>query len=159
MTVAKVFSVARFWGAASAAFILVFGGVCLAQDQSQWGDVGSFLVQSLAPGQQNEAYTWLPDNPDSARAREAIGIIYPAIVGSAGSVSIAVGHFTRIEAGFTRDAIITNLFGNNPRDARFFPDRIEITTDVLGPNDPRCCPSVAQRWSIPRNSWSAKAAR
>jgi hypothetical protein len=159
VAVAQMFSAARLWGAAVAAFLLVLGGACSAQDQSQWGDVGKFLVQSLAPGQQNEAFTWLPDNPDPARAREAIGIIYPVIVGAAGNTGIVVGHFTRIEAGFTRDAIVTKLFGYSPRDARFFPDHIEVTTDVLGPNDPRCCPTVAQVWSISRHSWNAEAAR
>jgi hypothetical protein len=36
---------------------------------------------------------------------------------------------------------IEEFFGVSPRDVRFSPGRIEVTTSVLMPDDPRCCPS------------------
>ncbi|MDW4549484.1 hypothetical protein R5H32_08985 [Defluviimonas sp. D31] len=127
-----------------------------AQDLPGWGDVRGFLTQTLAPGQEIASFAWVPDNPDPALAREAIGVIYPEIAGSAGNVDIRVAHFTRVEAGFTMNRAVSNVFGFEPRNARFLPDRIEVTTTVLGPNDPRCCPSVARVWTISRTDWSAR---
>ncbi|MDH5528603.1 MAG: hypothetical protein OEY05_01080 [Paracoccaceae bacterium] len=146
----------RYW---LAALLCLFGSAATSQDLSRWGDLEGFLVQSLAPGQQSAAFAWLTDSDDPSQMREAIGVVYPVIVGAAGNTGIVVGHFTRIEAGFVRDRIITNLFGYDPRDVRFYPDRILITTTVLGPNDPRCCPTVAQVWSISRTTWNAEHAR
>ncbi|WP_223999691.1 hypothetical protein [Aureimonas sp. SA4125] len=40
------------------------------------------------------------------------------------------------------------IFGVTPRDARFSRGRIEVTTSVQGPNDPRCCPTEEKRWVV-----------
>jgi hypothetical protein len=37
----------------------------------------------------------------------------------------------------------------------FFPDHVEVSTLTLGPNDPRCCPTLTKRWSIDLQSGEA----
>lgn len=141
--------------------LILSAALCLAnpgaqaQDLARWGDLHGFLVQSLAPNRMSEVFFWLPDNPDPAQAREAIGVVYPHIEGSAGNVDIVVGHFGRTDAGFVLDGTIANVFGFEPRDVRFLPDRIEVTTTTLGPSDPRCCPTATSVWSISRAGWQA----
>ncbi|MCW3782644.1 hypothetical protein [Defluviimonas salinarum] len=140
---------------AAALCAATFATAATAQDLSGWGDVRGFLIQTLAPGQEIAAFAWLPDNPDPALAREAIGVVYPEIVGSAGNVDIRVAYYARGDAGFSMNRTVSNVFGMEPRNAQFLPDQIEVTTTVLGPNDPRCCPSLARVWSISRTDWSA----
>ncbi|MEZ5913319.1 MAG: hypothetical protein R3D84_14780 [Paracoccaceae bacterium] len=63
--------------------LILSAALCLAnpgaqaQDLARWGDLHGFLVQSLAPNRMSEVFFWLPDNPDPAQAREAIGVVYP----------------------------------------------------------------------------------
>ncbi|MCB2137636.1 MAG: hypothetical protein KDE08_17100 [Rhodobacteraceae bacterium] len=133
---------------------LTFSGA-FAQDLSRWGDIEAFLIEALSPGEEIAAYAWLPDNPDPDLANEAIGVVYPVLVGAAGNTGIAAGHFYRFKDEMELNSLVTNLFGYDPRDARFFADRIEITTNVLGPNDPRCCPSKVQVWRLPRADFAA----
>jgi hypothetical protein len=40
-----------------------------------------------------------------------------------------------------------------PRDVTFLPDRIELTTTMPKPEDPRCCPTGTASWSIDRASF------
>lgn len=113
-----------------------------------WGDLDSLLLRSLSPTGAMEAAFWLPDNPDPTQATRALGVVYAYIPGSAGNTSIHVGRFMRSGSGFVLAGPVTGLFGHDPRDQAFFPGRVEITTTTLGPNEPRCCPTVPQRWSV-----------
>ena len=117
-------------------------------------DVQTLLAQTLGAGAV-QLY-WLPDSTDPAEAREALGVAYIPIEGSAGSVSIAAGHYAKGPQGFGRVGPVTELFGFEPRDARFLADRIEVTTTTLAPGDPRCCPTATTRWSIDRQSLAAE---
>jgi hypothetical protein len=123
-------------------------GSALAQD------VQTLLKQTLRA--EAEALYWLPDATDPAQAREALGVAYIPIEGSAGSVDIAVGYYARGPQGFGLVGGISELFGFEPRDARFLADRIEVTTTTLAPGDPRCCPTATTRWSIDRQSLAAE---
>ena len=120
------------------------GGSAAAQD------VQTLLARTLGSGA--DALYWLPDSADQAQAREALGIAYVPIEGSAGSVSIAAGYYAKGPGGFGFVGPVTELFGFEPRDARFLADRIEVTTTTLAPGDPRCCPTATTRWSIDRQS-------
>jgi hypothetical protein len=52
------------------------------------------------------------------------------------------GHFR-----FYREA--PGVFGADPRQATFSTGSISVTTTMPKPDDPRCCPSGQQRWTIP----------
>jgi hypothetical protein len=101
----------------------------------------------------------LADSNEPARATEALGVVYVPIKGSAGSVEIEIGYFRRSGKSFKLAGRVRGLFGMEPRDARFLPDRIEVTTTMPKPGDPRCCPTGTARWSIVRKSLVASRIR
>lgn len=43
---------------------------------------------------------------------------------------------------------VDEVLGQEPRNARFERGRIYVTTTVLGPDDPQCCPTKAHEWAI-----------
>jgi hypothetical protein len=88
---------------------------------------------------------WLPDSTTPARVSEAIGVLYREIDGQDGNVPIEMGHSSL--TGRLRDA-----YGVEPRDVRLLPDRIELTTTMPKPEDPRCSPTGTVGWSIDRAS-------
>jgi hypothetical protein len=120
-------------------------------------DVGALLGRTL--GQGAAALYWLPNSADAAAASEAIGVAYLPIVGAAGNVDIAVGYYTRGRQGFALAAPVSGLFGQEPREPSFLPDRIELTTTMPRPEDPRCCPTGTARWSIDRRTMTATRIR
>ncbi|MBC7158365.1 MAG: hypothetical protein H5U20_12790 [Rhodobacteraceae bacterium] len=122
-----------------------------APAQAEWGDLAATMAAALGDpaGWEGGAF-WMPDAAEPGRAREALAIVYPYIEGSAGSVGIEVAHFVRQGGGFAAAGRVQGLFGQSPRDIRFHPDRIELTTTMPNPGDPRCCPTGTARWAIPR---------
>ena len=118
-----------------------------AQAQS-WGNLDGLLTQSL--GRPISSAFWLPDNADPAQANEALGIVYSPVTGAASTMTIHIGLFVRTAQGFALSGVVTELFGQSPRDTLFLPDRIELTTTMPNPGDARCCPTGTARWSIPR---------
>jgi hypothetical protein len=124
------------------------GGSAAAQD------VGTLLAQTLGAGAV-QTY-WLPDSADPVQAREALGVAYIPIEGSAGSVSISVGYYAKGSDGFAFVGAVADLFGGEPRDQRFLADRIEVTTTMPAPGDPRCCPTGTARWAIDRGTLTAE---
>ncbi len=113
-------------------------------------DVPPRLAAALGP--EPLASYWMPN----AANTEAIGITYTEIEGAAGNTNINTGYFTGGPKTFALVGLIPDLFGESPRDAKFTEKRIEITTTMPGPNDPRCCPTVATRWAIDRKTLKAK---
>jgi hypothetical protein len=127
---------------------LILGLAPLARAQEVgWGNLDALLVP-LSPTGAMEAALFLPDTPDPLTATRALGVVYAHIPGSAGSVSIHPAIFTRGAGGGALYRQVSGLFGQSPRDAQFFPERIEVTTTMPGPDDPRCCPTLPVRWSI-----------
>lgn len=120
--------------------------------------IGAALAQAL--GAQSEVLQsyLIANDADPARATEAIGIVYTAIVGAAGNFDIAVGLFRRVEQGFVLVGRIDGIYGVDPRDARFLPDRIMLATTTLRANDARCCPSGTTVWTVPRATLTASGA-
>lgn len=132
--------------------------LCLANPAAAqgWGDLDSLLASSLAPsgGEVVGAY-FLPDSADPEAATEALGVVYEVIEGAAGNTTIAVGHFVKLGTGFTYAGPVAEVFGQEPREAAFLPDRIEVTTTMPREEDPRCCPTGASRWVIDRATLTA----
>lgn len=142
---------------------LLAAGLALAAPanaQESWGDLDRLLITSLlGPRAQLEGSWWLPDNADPALARTALGVTYFSIPGGGNSVSIATGYFIFTDSGWNLAAPVAGLFGHGPRDVVFLPDRIELTTTMPNPGDPRCCPTGEGRWSVDRNTGAATRLR
>ncbi len=117
----------------------------LAQD---WGNLDALIISQLTDGATPEMAQFMPDTADPATATRALAIAYVHIPGSAGSVSIDVGLFQRAGQGWSMTRRVDGLFGMGPENPAFGPGWVEITTSTLGPDDPRCCPSVKTRWRI-----------
>ncbi|SER82511.1 hypothetical protein SAMN04490244_103131 [Tranquillimonas rosea] len=129
------------------AILLALWTTCAAAQD--WGDLDGLLDRSLGDGRPLAAGGyWLPDNVDPAQARSALGVIYPVIVGAAGNFEIRAGIFRRTTTGFALSVPVSGLFGTRPRDAAFLSDRIEVTTTMPQPGEPRCCPTGTARWRI-----------
>jgi hypothetical protein len=82
------------------------------------------------------------------RQEDALVFIYSDIEGAAGNFDLKVALF-RGEAGkyrFMRYA--PNIFGQNPRNAKFSKGLAEITTTMPKPGDSRCCPTGSKRYRI-----------
>lgn len=124
-----------------------------ARAQDGWGDLGTLLAQSL--GQGADATQWFPDSVDPAQATEAIGTAYIPFVGG-NARSRENGYFRKVNGSFQFAGRITELFGVGGSQTAFFPDRIEITTTMLGPGEPRCCPTLQVRWAIDRTTLVAR---
>jgi hypothetical protein len=120
------------------------------------GAIEALLAETLLnQGGEIAAWYFLPDAEDPAAASEALGVIYEEIRGAAGNSMIAVGHFVREGESFALAGRVAEVFGQEPRDAAFLADRIEVTTTMPKPDDPRCCPTGASRWIIDRATLTA----
>ena len=116
--------------------------------QAGWPNLDQLLFSTLTASGRAEASFWMPDQPDPATATRALGIVYERIPGSAGSVGIAVGLYQRVPQGWQYTGPVEGLFGQSPSDPAFAPTHIEVTTLMLGPNEPRCCPTMQVSWRI-----------
>lgn len=124
-----------------------FGPQAEAQQESAQ-EIARMLVTDLSPTGAMESGQWFTNPAFPVTGAVGLGIIYAYIPGSAGSVSIHAGIYLRYPTGWSMTREVTGIFGMSPSNAVFHDDRVEVTTTTLGPNDPRCCPSVAARWSI-----------
>lgn len=116
-----------------------------AQD---WGDLDALILPNLTTSGTAEASFWLPDNPDPAAASIALAVVYEWIEGSAGSTGIAPGFFVKQEGSWVFAGKVEGLFGQSPSDVAYGESAVELTTIMLGPDEPRCCPSMPVRWRI-----------
>lgn len=116
--------------------------------QASWPNLDQLLFSTLTASGRAEASFWLPDQLDPATATRALGVVYEHIPGSAGSVSIATGIYQRVAEGWAFVGPVEGLFGNSPRDPAFLAAHVDVTTTMLGPNEPRCCPTLPVRWRI-----------
>lgn len=79
---------------------------------------------------------------------DAVVFVYTDIEGAAGNFDLKVALF-RGEAGryrFMRYA--PDVFGTEPRQAKFANGVVEVTTTVLRAGDSRCCPTGSKRYAI-----------
>ena len=129
-------------------FAFLLASPLQAQSSGGWGNLDNLLVASLSPTGLMEASFWMPDAANPDQAQLALGIAYVHIPGSAGITTLEAGLFGRTPTGWVLQRRVSDLFGHSPTAPAFAADRIELTTMMLGPNDPRCCPTKPTRWSI-----------
>ena len=118
------------------------GGELSADDQLDPERV-RFLEDALG-GESISAY-WLPDSTTPARATEAIGVLYREIEGAAGNVMIEMNLCNRSGADDRLTWRVRDVYRAEPRDVAFLADRIEPTTTMPKPNEPRCCSTGTAR--------------
>lgn len=124
--------------------------------QENWGNLDALLLNSLSNTGAMEASYWMPDNANPDQAQVSLGIAYIHIPGSAGSVSIGAGIFTRTAAGWQYARPVSDLFGHAPRAPLFQDGQVQLLTTMPGPNDPRCCPTQEAMWRIDLSSGLAQ---
>lgn len=134
----------------------VLAGPAPAQN---WGDLDTLLRRTLSPTGAMESSIWLPDGATPQQSSRALGVAYVHIVGSAGSVSLHSAVFTKSGDQWVMALPVRGLFGVGPRDPVWFDDRMEVTTTVLLPGEPRCCPTGTGVWSIDLRSGQAARMR
>lgn len=128
-----------------------------AQARAQdWGDLDALILPHLTTSGAAEASFWLPDSVDPATASIALAVVYEHIQGSAGSVSIAPGFFVKQQGAWVFAGPVQGLFGNSPSEVRFDTSAMELTTIMLGPDEPRCCPTLPVRWRIDYQTLTAQ---
>ena len=135
--------------AAILAFLICLPSVSRSQD---WTWVDGLLLNTLTNGQIAEAAYFFPNHSDPAQATQALAVAYVHIAGSAGNTSIAVGLYANNGGAWSLHRRVDNLFGHSPRQAELHINGVYITTDMLGPNDARCCPTAETRWFVDWNS-------
>ncbi|MGC8202163.1 hypothetical protein ACP2AV_05605 [Aliiroseovarius sp. PTFE2010] len=121
-----------------------------AQDAAQtaWRFIDPLARQGLDIRPGEGPAELFPDNMNPAAADVALGFHYYGNRVGGNAVMLNVGLFHHIEGGWVFAGPVEGLYGTSPREARFFPGRVEITTTMLGPNEPRCCPTQVTRWSV-----------
>lgn len=92
-------------------------------------------------------FHWFP-SPDGA---QALAIAYYPIPGAAGNFQIGAGVFALGGGKMTMSGPV-EIYGTEPRGARFSADKIELVTTMPKPDDPRCCPTGSARWAIDRKT-------
>lgn len=141
--------------AASVAFCLALSAPA-TWAQEGWGDLDALLFGSLTQSGTAVASFWLPDHPNPQTATRALGVVYEHIPGSAGNTGIAVGVFVKQQQNWVYAATVQGVFGQSPRDILFGLRTAEVTTSMLGPNEPRCCPTLPVRWRIDLTTFQAQ---
>lgn len=126
-------------------FLMAVGAPATAQD---WSDATAVIQRDLAGGGAALGTTVFPNSADPATADRALGIVYVHIEGSAGSARLEAGLFQRGPAGWQMQRRVSGLFGMSPRAPYFDASGFYLTTSTLGPNDPRCCPSLETAWFV-----------
>ncbi len=138
--------IANWIGVWTFGLILACGVPVAAQSTAE--DIAQLLREDLSPTGAMEGGKWFTNE----NATQGLGIIYAHIPGSAGSVSIHAGLYGFFDSGWVKLKDVQGLFGSSPEDARFVPGQVEITMLMLGPDEPRCCPTLRVRWSIDLNT-------
>lgn len=132
-------------------FALLFSASSYAQDAG-WGNLDDLILNNLPQAGEVQSAFWLPDNADPTIAHTALAFVYAHIPGSAGSVSLQIGLFSRDSVGWAFRTRVEGVYGFSPRDVLFVGDQIEVTTTTLGPDEPRCCPTQTTRFRIDRTT-------
>ena len=141
------------------AIVVLFLCLSPAGAQSGWGNLDALLFPALTDSGTAEMSYWLPNAATPEEATEAVGVVYEHVPGSAGSTSIEIGIFRKSGSGFALAGRVEGIFGHDPREVAYHPDRIEFTTTTLNEGDPRCCPTGSSRWAIDRETLAVRQVR
>lgn len=118
--------------------------------------IGAGLARAFGTSDYVVGSVLLTDSADPAKTTEALGVLYTAIEGSASGIDIHVALLHRQGNGYAVTGRVSDLYGEDPRGARFLRDRIEVTTSTLRDSDGRCCPTGVTHWTIPRATLAAR---
>jgi len=79
---------------------------------------------------------------------DAVVFIYSDIEGAAGNFNLDVALFEGADGKYRFMRNAPEVYGTEPRDAKFSNGMVEITTTMPRPEDPRCCPTGSERFVI-----------
>lgn len=79
---------------------------------------------------------------------DALVVAYYANRGGGNSSEIEVMLFLGTPSGFKFHKTVKDVYGENPRDAKFSQGQVRVTLTTLGRDDPRCCPSKLKEYVI-----------
>lgn len=83
-----------------------------------------------------------------AGSNDAIAFLYHPSGGNSYVLTTWIWRDTENGYVLAQAPSIEEVFGFDPRDVRFSAGRIEVTTTVPKPGDPRCCPSGEQTFAL-----------
>lgn len=79
---------------------------------------------------------------------DAVVFIYTEIVGAAGNMDLKVALFKGEGDKFRFLRYAPGIYGWEPRQPKFSKGSVAITTTMLKPGEPRCCPTGSKRYTI-----------
>ena len=80
--------------------------------------------------------------------RDALAFLTYSTGGNSESLTTWIWRDTGLDYALEKAPSLDEVFGIEPRDVRFSPGRIEVTTTVPNPGDPRCCPTGQKTFVI-----------
>ena len=131
-----------------------------AQD-GQWEGPGRAEIKTFVAEQKG----WL-DLPtpvafygdfNGDRQEDAVVFVYSDIEGAAGNFDLRVALFEGADGKYRFMRYAPEVYGLDPRDAKFSNGLVEITTTMPRPNDPHCCPTGSERYAIGTGAAIAKS--
>jgi len=78
---------------------------------------------------------------------DAIVFVYTDTGGSGPALDVVL--FTGDHGTYRFKKHVHNVYGEEPRNAKFSKGLIELTTTMPKPGDPHCCPTGSKRYRIP----------
>jgi hypothetical protein len=109
----------------------------LAWARQRFNAEGASLIEPVS--------TFFGDYSGDGR-EDALLVAYYDMGGSGAGVGMAL--FRNRDGRMTHERDVEDVFGMEPRDVRFSPGRIMLTTTMPGPDDPHCCPTQPREWVI-----------
>jgi len=85
---------------------------------------------------------------DGDGQEDAVVFIYSTIEGAAGNFDLKVALFRGDAGKFRFLSYAKNVFGSEPRNAKFEKGKVLIITTMPKQGDPRCCPTGSKRYTI-----------
>lgn len=135
--------------AAALALLLLFAGSGAgAQDRAASGKALTGLVKKrLGRVNLHEVKPFYGDFTGDGRDDALVFAYYDDRSGG-NAINLDVMLFEGRPGGFAFLRKVEDVFGQDPRAAQFSRGRIRITLTTLGPNDPRCCPTLPKQYTI-----------
>jgi hypothetical protein len=117
-----------------------------AQAQGLQGPARAAALATLQADERRALFTDVSRIFYSEGQQLALAFLYSG-VGTTSSFDLKVVVLRREGAGYSLVGQ-PQIFGSNPRNVRFSPGKIDVTTTMPRPGDPRCCPTGTRTWTI-----------
>ena len=132
--------------------LVVLSGVPAAAEDGQWRGAARAEIRAFVKKQKGDVDLPYPiafyGDFNGDGQEDAIAFIYREIEGAAGNVDLKVALFRGAGGKYRFLRYAPDVFGFEPRDAKFSNGLVEITTTMPRPGDPRCCPTGSKRYAI-----------